>query len=253
MATTRQPTFVPGVWGPYFSSMIPNLWLNEAGQSAAGAAVAQLVEMHPASAEAKALAAKDGLDLVTWLEHAALDGTTPQEVVWKAGAIHVVPDFNGNRSPFADPEARAIIAGLGTDRSIASLTSLYVAGVCGVAYGLGQIVAALAAKGIQVERLIVSGGVAKSRLARQILADATQLPIGVPESAEPVLLGAAMLGATASRHYATLADAMAAMSHIASWDRPSGGAIADFHRARADAYARLQEVERSIRAPHQQV
>lgn len=28
--------FVPGVWGPYFSAMVPNLYLNEGGQSSTG-------------------------------------------------------------------------------------------------------------------------------------------------------------------------------------------------------------------------
>src|SRR6478736_3374668 len=39
MATTSEPCFVPGVWGPYYSGMVPGFWLNEGGQSAAGAAM----------------------------------------------------------------------------------------------------------------------------------------------------------------------------------------------------------------------
>ncbi|HEY4171310.1 MAG TPA: FGGY family pentulose kinase, partial [Reyranella sp.] len=48
MATTGTPCFVPGVWGPYFSAMVPGLWLNEGGQSATGAAIDHLVLSHPA-------------------------------------------------------------------------------------------------------------------------------------------------------------------------------------------------------------
>src|SRR5260370_23412015 len=48
MATTSEPRFVPGVWGPYYSGMVPGFWLNEGGQSAAGAAVDHLIRSHPA-------------------------------------------------------------------------------------------------------------------------------------------------------------------------------------------------------------
>ena len=56
MATTSAPRFVPGVWGPYYSGMVPGFWLNEGGQSAAGAAIDHLVRSHPAHDEAVAAA-----------------------------------------------------------------------------------------------------------------------------------------------------------------------------------------------------
>src|SRR6185437_4335962 len=62
MATTSEPCFVPGVWGPYYSGMVPGFWLNEGGQSAAGAAVDHLLRSHPAYDEAGASARSAGVD-----------------------------------------------------------------------------------------------------------------------------------------------------------------------------------------------
>ena len=53
MTSTSKPVFVPGVWGPYYSAMVPGLWLNEGGQSAAGAAIDALLALHPYAETAK--------------------------------------------------------------------------------------------------------------------------------------------------------------------------------------------------------
>src|SRR5204862_5057010 len=68
MATTPEPCFVPGVWGPYYSGMVPGFWLNEGGQSAAGAAIDHLIRSHPAHAEAAAAARSNGTDIIGLLE-----------------------------------------------------------------------------------------------------------------------------------------------------------------------------------------
>lgn len=36
MAVNRKALNVEGIWGPYFSAMIPDLWLAEGGESATG-------------------------------------------------------------------------------------------------------------------------------------------------------------------------------------------------------------------------
>ena len=62
MATTVEPCFVPGVWGPYYSGMVPGFWLNEGGQSAAGAAIDHLIKSHPAYNEVAAAARGAGVE-----------------------------------------------------------------------------------------------------------------------------------------------------------------------------------------------
>ena len=150
MTTTRHPVLVPGVWGPYFSAMVPGMWLNEGGQSAAGAAIDQLVSFHPAATEAARLAAADGLSLPEWLAGRA-EAHGRSEAIALAGGLHVVPEFLGNRAPFADPHARAAIAGLGLERDLSSLVALYVAGIAGLGYGLRQIVEIQARHGAPIE------------------------------------------------------------------------------------------------------
>src|ERR1700690_3336281 len=72
MASTSEPCFVPGVWGPYYSGMVPGLWLNEGGQSAAGAAIDHLIRSHPAYNEAVATARSGGMEILEFLERRIL-------------------------------------------------------------------------------------------------------------------------------------------------------------------------------------
>lgn len=51
MAVSSLPIFVDGVWGPYYSAMVPSLWLNEGGQSATGKLLDHIIDIHPATVE----------------------------------------------------------------------------------------------------------------------------------------------------------------------------------------------------------
>jgi D-ribulokinase len=249
MATTREATFVPGIWGPYFSAMVPGLWLNEAGQSAAGAALDQLLTLHPAASQAAEQASQSGRALLAFLEDMAIEDSDSLSTVAKlARDIHVMPEFLGNRSPHADPDARAMVAGLGLERDIASLVKLYVAGLCGLAYGARQVLEALRARELRLNTLIISGGAAQSRLVRQILADVTRLDVAVAVTPEPVLLGAAMLGAVAAARFRSLEDAMRSMSQLGPLCTSVMGNMRAFHEAKYKIYELLQSTERQARA-----
>jgi D-ribulokinase len=248
MTSTAEPVFIPGVWGPYYSAMVPGLWLNEGGQSAAGAAIDQLLSFHPAADEAREMAAGQSKALAVLLADMVL-GKAGQAsaAVDLASGLHVVPEFLGNRAPHADPQARAIIAGLGMERDLDNLLALYVAGLCGIAYGLRQIIEAQAQAGVHVETLVISGGAGQHELVRQIIADATGLTVAAPRCAEPVLLGSAILGAVAAGHHASVPAAMAHFSEIEREYIPEGGPVATRHAERYDAFVKLQSLGRTIR------
>ncbi|SAL61379.1 FGGY-family carbohydrate kinase [Caballeronia humi] len=248
MTTTRSPVFVPGVWGPYFSAMVPDAWLNEGGQSVAGAAIEQLISMHPAAPEARRLAEQAGQSvpvMLAGLAAEAADGLSG--AVMAARGLHVVPEFLGNRAPHADPHARAVIAGLGMESDLESLVALYVAGICSIGYGLRQIIEVQAVAGAPIERVVISGGAGRLDLVRQLLADTTGKPVLATQAEEPVLLGAAILGGVAAGLFDDVRSAMAAMSRVSRTYEPEAGDIAALHEARFRAFQRLQSVAREIR------
>ncbi|WP_022706229.1 FGGY-family carbohydrate kinase [Paracoccus zeaxanthinifaciens] len=245
MTTSNAAHPVPGVWGPYFSAMVPGLWLNEGGQSAAGAALDQLCSSHPAAPEAARLASEDGKTLTAWLADRAQAKDLGSRAVTMAQGLHVVPEYLGNRAPFADPRRRAVIAGLGLQTGLDSLVALYVAGLCGLAYGLRQIIEAQTRSGLESIVISVSGGAGTHPFSAQILADATGRTVEVTQSPEPVLLGSAMLAAHAAQAVPDLQTAMRMMSSVAHSFQPDAQAAA-IHDTRFDAFERLQAVAHAV-------
>jgi len=243
MAVADEARFIPGVWGPHYAALTPGQWLDEGGQSAFGAAIDRLMRMSPAFAGvAGRPSAFDALE---------------REIVARAGGasqaarlardLHVLPDFLGNRSPHADPAARGAVVGFDLRDDEESAMALYVAGLCGLAQGLGQVIRLLERNGFACDALVASGGAARSALVRQIVADATGRPVAAPETSEPVLLGGAMLGAVAAGRR-TLTEAMTTMSKLGLVSEPAGGEIAALHAAKRRVFEALQEAERTARA-----
>ncbi len=249
MATSAKARKVPGVWGPYFSAMIPGMWLCEGGQSAAGEAIAHIISAHPFSADASQAAQESGQSLQNYLLQ-ELDARLARmpDVTALVGARIIVPDLLGNRAPFADPGATGVVSGVTLARDLDDLVAMYAAAIFGVGYGLRQIMQAQAEQGVCPETIVISGGAAESATIKQLLADASGYPILTTKSPEPVLLGAAMLGAVASGHVASLPVAMGQMSHAEQTHSPRGGASAHTHAARFAAFEAFQTVERRLRA-----
>ncbi|SNT76679.1 FGGY-family carbohydrate kinase [Paracoccus seriniphilus] len=248
MSSTTEGKFVPGVWGPYFAAMIPGLWLNEGGQSAAGEAIAHLVKCHPAYPDARARAEERGQHVLAYLldEIAALD-LDSTALIALARQLVVVPEFLGNRAPFAEPDARAVIAGMDLDDSLNGLIALYVAGISGLGYGLRQILDVQREHGVAPELVVISGGAGAHPLVKQLLADSCGLPLAETACEEPVLLGSAMLGAVAAGACDSVSQAMHDMSRLGRIFAPTQGRCAAHHLHRFKAFEALQTAARLIR------
>jgi D-ribulokinase len=253
MATTASEIRVRGVWGPYWSAMLPDAWLLEGGQTTAGAAIDFVLQRHPAWTSASDAARNEGLALLPWLERRVLarhpGGSTAAR---EAARMHSLLDFAGNRSPLADPSARGMLSGISLSSDSLSLERTYIAAILGTAYGARHILAALAVAGAPMSQIVISGGAAKSNLVCQLLADATGLPVARAKTPEPVLLGAAMLGAVAAGTKATLAKARQDMVFLEGVVRPDP-AMAAFHAWKFRAYRTLQDTERKLWAEYEKL
>ncbi|WP_116084049.1 FGGY-family carbohydrate kinase [Tropicimonas sp. IMCC34011] len=231
--------FVPGVWGPYFGALKPGFWALEGGQSAAGALLDAVIARHSASAELKARAEAEGKRITDLIEaHLAGMG---EETATLAASRHVQPDFHGNRSPLADPWRMGAIAGITLDTGMDDLALDYLAAMQGLAYGTRHIVEEMRAAGATVDTLVLSGGLAQNTLFQRENADATGCRVVVPAQSEPVLLGCAMLAATAAGDLADLDAAMETMSGPGEAVMPRGGDIKDYHDRKYRVFRRMQD------------
>ncbi|HEY2408156.1 MAG TPA: FGGY-family carbohydrate kinase [Polyangiaceae bacterium] len=252
MAVSPEARFVPGIWGPYYSAMIPGLWLTEGGQSATGALIDHVLESHARYAELKVDAERANTTVYALLNQrlAELARTEPFPAALTRD-LHVLPDHHGNRSPRADPSLRGMICGLKLSASVDALALEYLATIQAIAHGTRHIIDTMNAHGYAISTVVATGGDCKNPLFLREHADITGCPIVLPRVADAVLLGSAMLGAVASGDQRSVLDAMATMSGVASVVEPCGGEVARFHRAKHEVFLRMHGDQLAYRAAMQ--
>jgi FGGY-family pentulose kinase len=249
MAVSPDARFVPGIWGPYFSAMIPGLWLNEGGQSATGALVDHVIRSHRRGAEIEVEAAAAGVTVYELLND-RLSALAAQEPMPAAVTrdLHVLPDFHGNRSPRADASLRGMVSGLRLSAEVDDLARLYLATIQGIAYGTRHIVETLNEHGYAIDTIIACGGGTKNPVFLREHADATGCRVILPQEPEAVLLGSAILGAVAGGAFAEVTAAMTAMTRVGTIIAPAREATGRFHDAKYAVFKRMYEDQMGYRA-----
>jgi len=240
MAVSREPRFIDGVWGPYFSAMIPGLWLTEGGQSATGSLIDHVIFSHARADDLKQAAEAEGRTVYQIL-NSRLDAMAPEADfrAHLAKDLHVLPYFHGNRSPRADASLRGAISGLRLSDSIDDLALLYLATIQAVAHGTRHIIEAMNEGGYRIDTIFACGGGTKNPVFLRNHADITGCRIVLPREPEAVLLGTAILGAVAAGAHDTVLAAMAAMNHTGATIKPAGGDIKRFHDAKYAVFKRM--------------
>jgi FGGY-family pentulose kinase len=240
MAVSREARFVPGVWGPYYSAMIPGMWLTEGGQSATGALVDHVIFSHPRAADVRREARKPGRTVYEVL-NAHLDGLAKKSVfpAQLTRDLHVLPYHHGNRSPRADATLRGTVSGLTLSDTVDDLALLYLATIQAIAYGTRHIIETMNSAGYQINTVFACGGGTKNPVFLREHADITGCKIILPREPEAVLLGAALLGAVAAGDFKTVLGAMAAMNAAGEAIAPGRGEVRRYHDAKYKIFHRM--------------
>nr|XP_033772995.1 FGGY carbohydrate kinase domain-containing protein isoform X2 [Geotrypetes seraphini] len=214
MGISENPVFVPGVWGPYYSAMVPGFWLNEGGQSATGKLIEHVVHGHAAYPELQSKARASGQSIYTYLNSHLDQIKKSLPLGFLTVDLHVWPDFHGNRSPLADLTLKGMVVGLTLSQSLDDLAVYYLATIQGIALGTRHILETMQAAGHRITTLFLCGGLSKNSLFVQMHADITGMPVVHSREVESVLVGAAVLGACASGDFTSLKEAMERMGRI---------------------------------------
>jgi len=126
-----------------------------------------------------------------------------------AGGVMVLPFLEGERAPRWNLGLRAEIVGVSLGSDVAAVTRALIEST---AYGLGHIARNLADQGVELKRVVSSGGPARSALWTSIKAAVLEVPVDVPACDEMAAYGAA-LGAGAA---------------VGWWPRPGEGKPGDW-------------------------
>lgn len=248
MVVSREPVMVPGVWGPYFGAMLPGYWLNEGGQSAAGALLDWTLRQNDAWPLLESTAQQEGRNVYAVLNDWLADLESRE--AWPTRDLHVLGDHHGNRSPRANPHARGMVVGLTLEQGRDALARLYLATLQALAYGTRHIIDSMNAAGHRIERIVMCGGGTKNPYWLREHADATGCAIHLVSEEDAVTLGAALMGAVACGAFDSMPAAAAEMV------RPGGRVAARaetkaFHDAKYALYLQLyHDMQRCQDAMH---
>jgi len=248
MAVSPEAVFVPGVWGPYYSAMVPGLWLTEGGQSATGALIDHVIHSHAGAAQLQDDAKKTGKSIYELLNADVQRLAHGLDVPARLTAeLHVLPYFHGNRSPRANPTLRGMVSGLRLSATRDDLALLYLATIQAIAHGTRHIIDEMNKAGFAIDLILACGGGTKNPVFLREHADITGCRIALPKEPEAVLLGSAILGAVASGDFASVLDAMAAMNRAEQIIEPGKGPTASFHDKKHQVFHRMYDDQMAYR------
>jgi xylulokinase len=162
---------------------------------------------------------------------------------WEPGAedLFFQPYLTGERTPHADPDARAAFAGLSLRHDRGAMARAVLEGV---AYGLRDSLELLRKLGVPFDTARVSGGGARSELWLRIVASVLELALERTAVEEGAAYGAALLGGVAAGVFADVDEAVASCVRVVERIEPDAGWVPRY----AESYAQFRKLYPALRA-----
>jgi len=162
-----------------------------------------------------------------------------EEVAPGCDGLTLLPHFSGTASPSFNPDARGALSGLTLGHTRAHIARAVMESCACL---LQEVMDPILAHKIEVSTIRSLGGAARSDLWLQMKADLLGVPVERPVCSEAASLGAAMLAATGTGQFSTLAEAADAWYHADRTFEPNTelfDAYRGVYRAYLDLYQRL--------------
>jgi len=232
------PASGKGFFGPYPDAVIPGQYTIEGGQVSTGSILKWFKDNFCTQLIAEAdMLGVSCYDLLNEQARAIPPGSD---------GLIVLDYWQGNRTPYVDPEARGVMWGFSLHHTQAHIYHAIQEGIC---YGTAHIVRAMHAGGFEIRQFVACGGATKSREWMQMHADVTGIPITLTEVGDAATLGSAILAAVGAGLFATIQEAAQAMVHetdIIVPDEKRHVAYQFYVDAYIATYPQLQELIHSV-------
>ncbi|MBL4934609.1 xylulokinase [Clostridium sp. YIM B02515] len=157
-----------------------------------------------------------------------------------------LPYLMGERTPYSDPYAKGCFIGLNITHTRAHMTRAILEGV---AFGLKDSLELVRNLNIPINEVRVSGGGAKSKLWRQILADIFETRIDMINSVDGPSYGAAILAAVGAGKFDSVNEACSKLIKVTESVYPNKMNIDKYermYRVYSSLYSRLKDTFNEI-------
>ncbi len=232
------PASGKGFFGPYTDAVVPGQYTIEGGQVSTGSVMKWFRDNF--CKDMLAEAEKRGVSCYDLLNEQA------RNIPPGSDGLITLDYWQGNRTPYVDPEARGIMWGFSLHHTPAHVYRAIQEGIC---YGTAHILRAMHAGGFDVHQFVACGGATKSREWMQIHADVTGVPITLTEVGDAATLGSAVLAAVGAGIYSSIQEAGRAMVHETEVITPNQSRHEEYQfyvDAYIDTYARMQELVHTV-------